>query len=516
MAARRPWSSNWHVSLHQPSGHLRRALAVTMVLGAITANGSLATSTDSGRELFERGSAGGKALSARAGADGSWVLHGAAVACANCHGLTGTGGGEGYLRAPDLRWSQWSSPDPRQHDAARIRLRRALQQGIGADGRVLGTAMPRFDLDEAGFDALAGHLQTLASEHKPGARPHLAVLQLNDGQQGATELELGLALRACLRQRLGERAEVEFVTVASQAEAQAQWYQWQQRSEVLAVLAPPWRGWRPPTPAEGKAALTALFPLVADPDVGRSRSVQWLFGGVEARAVALIQAWLQRAPAQSATLPVWLGPDAPATAAREMLERMAQVVLRDTGRPLAWRVLDLPRLPSGEAGLWLDTQRMPTEGWWLVPYGAAARPDPRTRWWMAAPFAGQPPRSLAQRWADATCRTAEAALDEPLPTGRDRWLQAVASTARLRDGNGWEWHVPAQDAYGYGASTAWTVVEMAAGAQPTPVAPQVNIGRPVEAARRTAPRGKLDTSNAVRRCYADHDRVRTCRVFPAA
>ena len=292
-----------------------------------------------------------------------------------------------------------------------------------------------------------------------------------------------LVSRVGLRQRLGDRAEVEFVMVASPAEAQAQWRQWQQRSEVMAVLAPPWRGWRPPAPAEGTVALAALFPLVADPETGRVQSVQWLFGGVEARAVALVQAWLQQPQAQSATLPVWVGEGALAPAAPEMLERMAQGVRRDTGRTLAWQVLDSPRLRTGEVGLWLDAQRPPGDGWWLLPHGATASPGPAARWWVAAPFAGHPPRSLAQRWADATCRTAQAAIADQPVLSRERWLPAVANTARLRDGAGWEWHVPAHDEYGYGASTAWTIVEIAGGTEPTPVAPQVNIGRPIEAAR---------------------------------
>lgn len=484
MAARRPWCSNWRAFLRRRSGLRLRALAAAVTFVAAAAPESARTaSPDSGRELFERGVAAGGNLSARAGADGSWVLRGAAVACANCHGLAGAGGGEGYLRAPDLRWPQWSSPDPRQHAAARERLRRALRHGIGSDGRMLGTAMPRFDLDEASLEALAGHLQRLATERAPGSRPHLAILQLDDGHQGGTERELVTALRACVRQRLGDRVQVEDATVSTPAQAQAQWRQWQQRPEVLAVLAPPWRGWRPAQASGDKLPLPALFPLVADPDPGPAPGAHWLFGGIEARAVALIQAWLQRPQGEAVALPVWLGGSALTAAAGERLERVAQVVLRDTGRQLSWRVLDAPRLISGEAGLWLDAQGMPSEGWWLLPHGAAGRPESAERWWIAVPFAGQPPRSLAQRWADATCRTAEAALDDPATTARDRWLEAMSNTARLRDGNGWEWHVPSRDEHGYGASTAWTIVEIAAGRLPTPVAPQVDIGRPLEAAR---------------------------------
>lgn len=442
-----------------------------------------AAPADDGRELYERGIASGASLSARTGADGGWVLRGAAVACANCHGLAGTGGGEGYLRAPDLRWPQWSSPDARQHVAARERLARALRHGVGGDGRPLAAAMPRFDLDEAGLEALAAHLKRLATEGGPAGRPRLAILQLDDGQQGPTEREVVAALLACVRQRLGDRADVELATVASPAEALAQWRHWEQRTDVVAVLAPPLRGWRPPEPAEGRAALAALFPLVADPDPGHRHGAQWLFGGVEARAVALIQAWQQQRPDSTARLPVWIGSGMSASAAREMLERVAQVVAGDTGRPLTWQLLDAARLRSGEAGLWLDEQQLPGDGWWLLPRGAAARPGPQARWWLAAPFAGQPPRSLAQRWADATCRTAEAAIDKEPGVARPRWLQAVANTARLRDGSGWEWHVPMRDLHAYGASTAWTIVEVSASEPAVPVSPQVNIGRPPEVER---------------------------------
>lgn len=449
--------------------------AAAAVLAAL-----LPAAADSGRELFESGStAAGGRLSARAGADGSWVLRGAAVACANCHGVAATGGGEGYLRAPDLRWPQWSSPDPGQREAARNRLRRALRQGMASDGRALGQAMPRFDIDEASFEALAAHLQRLAAEPTPGPRPRVAVMQLQDARQGAMERELVAALEACLSQRLGDRADVEVATVGSAAEAKAQWGRWQRRPDIVAALAPPWRGWRPEAPHTGADALPALFPLVADPDPGAREDVHWLFGGVEARTVALVQAWLQSRPDGPATLPVW-----PGQGAFDMMERVTGVVLRDTGRPVAWQVLDAPQLKPGDAGLWLDGQQVPPEGWWLLPRGAASRPALPGRWWVAAPFAGQPARSLAQRWADATCRTADAVLDDLQGNARrDRWPLAVARSARLRDGNGWEWHVPAQDAQGYGASTAWTIVELSTQAPPTPVAPQVNIGRPAEGAR---------------------------------
>ncbi len=94
-----------------------------------------------GQALFENGlhTANGNTveLSARAGGDARWVMRGRAVACANCHGVTGEGGGEGFQRAPTLRWPEWASTDATLRAGARDRLRRAVLKGQGRDGQRL-------------------------------------------------------------------------------------------------------------------------------------------------------------------------------------------------------------------------------------------------------------------------------------------------------------------------------------------------------------------------------------------
>lgn len=441
---------------------------------------------EDGRSLFERGvdvdadtSTSPRQLSARAGADGSWVLRGPAVACANCHGLTGAGGGEGYLRAPDLRWPQWSSTDEHVLAAARSRLRTALAKGRSADGRQLAVAMPRFDLDDAQFEALSQHLRTLTVQPRTAAKPTLALLRMRDAGAPAFEQEVHRMLTACLTDRLKDRATIEVAEVSDAQQATRQWVLWQKRPEVVAVLAPPWRGWRPSIDtlkADG-GPLTALFPIVSDPDASSHHLAQWLFGGVLPRTAALVQTWMLSGTRKE-PLWVWSGPGERGATLWSALNQVAAVIEQDTGRRPSWRRLPSPILPNGQAGLWLDEQQLPGPGWWLVPVGVPSRPGEDAKWWMASPYPGAPARGLTERWAEATCMTTAATLTEVETLTRDRWSSTVGRTGRLRDKGGWEWHVPPDDPEGYGASAAWTVVEFRQNARPIPVSPQVNVGRP--------------------------------------
>jgi hypothetical protein len=425
---------------------------------------------DPGRALYERGAG----LSARAGADGAWVLRGAAVACANCHGLQATGGGEGGLRAPDLRWPAWSSPDADVRAQARARLARALREGRAADGRLLATAMPRFDLDEAALHALAGHIATLASQGAPRVLPRLALLRM----AGASVIERDVQqrLRACLAERLQGRARLEEFDADGPGAAARQWAQWQREPDLLAALAPAWRGWQPK--AGDAPPLPALFPLVGDPSAPAPPGVHWLFGGAEARTVALVEAWLQLRPAAE-PLAVWVGPGDAAQSVAAALDRIAATVLQASGQRLDWQRLARPQVPAGRTGLWLDDTAAPPAGWWLQPL--ADLPGPGSRRWRAHPYPGTPPRPLAQRWAEAACLSADAALGDGAPATRAQWSQALARQGRLRADAGWEWQLPRDDGAGYGAATAWTVLEFSLGQPPRVVLPLVAVDRPAGA-----------------------------------
>ena len=456
------------------------------VLALLSAGSALATEAQLfGRALFETGVYGAdgsmRQLSARAGGDAAWVMRGRSVACANCHGINGEGGGEGFQRAPSLRWPEWSSTDPALRAAARERLRLAVLDGRRADGQRLSQAMPRFDLDEETIEAITAYTERLVIGRVAVSLPTLALLRLGGKQAPAQERVLHQRLEACLSKRVGDRVRLLIQDVADGEAAQRMWGQWQSQPEVLAVLAPPWRGWRPPIESEGgKAALSALFPLVADPDTGHSAAV-WLFGGTQARVAALVQAWLLNTdrPAGESLLPVWVGDDAQAEHRWRSVEAVAGPVSADTGQRPRFVRMATPKGSSSHPALWLDPERLPGAGWWLVPQPVAAQPSPGGRWWMAQPYAGSAQRPLALRWADAACKTVESALGQGPSSSRGDWAAQLASLGRLNDGDGWSWQVLSPDPDGLGAVSAWSVVAFESGGDPRLVNPRVDLSRPL-------------------------------------
>jgi cytochrome c553 len=434
-----------------------------------------------GAQLYERGEQRQDGmplpLSARSGADASWVLRGAAVACANCHGLQAQGGGEGFQRIPGLRWSEWSSPDAAVREAAFRRFERAVRNGQGAAGKPLSAAMPRFDISDDAVQALAAHVIQLTTTAPSIPVPTLALLRQQDRAAPALEQAVHQRLLRCLRERLGARIRLEVLDAESADQAQAHWQRLALRSDVVAALAPAWRGWQP-RHTEAQPRLPALFPLTADP-VDDAEAVHWLFGGERARAVALALAW--RDLSGERRLPVWTGNGTEAERRWRALDTLAQTVSQEGGQGLTFERLHAPTAPAGRAALWWDPQGLPAAGWWLMPEPVRADPPAGSRWWMAQPYPGQAMRPLAHRWADATCMTLEAVLARsPTPT-RSNWSQLLFAAGRLNDGQGWHWRVPVQDRAGFGAATGWSVVEFAGSAPPRLVTPLVEVGGPAAA-----------------------------------
>ncbi len=149
---------------------------------ATTAATADAQRLELGRRLYQLGlGRDGREIGARIGAGGTVGLRGGAVACANCHGGDGRGGGEGWVRAPDLRW--FALGRPRQRDDGsrrpgydRATLGRALRAGVAADGVGLDPAMPRYDLADDELDAVFAHLRGLDRGADASAPPALLVL----------------------------------------------------------------------------------------------------------------------------------------------------------------------------------------------------------------------------------------------------------------------------------------------------------------------------------------------------
>lgn len=130
-------------------------------------------SRELGRSIYETGiGRDGRAIHARM--QGNITLSGAVIACINCHGKDGRGGGEAFIRAPDIRWFNLSKPFAARRSGTaepaydRASFARAVRLGISPGGRKLDPVMPRTDLADDEIDSLIDYLthieQTASSD----------------------------------------------------------------------------------------------------------------------------------------------------------------------------------------------------------------------------------------------------------------------------------------------------------------------------------------------------------------
>lgn len=176
--------------------------AAAGIVFAMFASAFAAQSFDNalGRSLFDDGRGrDGRAVIGRV-AGGSVPMQGGAVACANCHGKQGSGGGEGWVEAPDIRWFALSKSYGARRAGGEARppydrasFAKALRMGLAPDGVALDSAMPRFDLADDEIDALMSQLMHLSDDrHREDARPSLVVLMPQTPTPAADRLLSGL------------------------------------------------------------------------------------------------------------------------------------------------------------------------------------------------------------------------------------------------------------------------------------------------------------------------------------
>jgi hypothetical protein len=176
--------------------------AAAGIVFAMLASAFAAQSFDNalGRSLFDDGRGrDGRAVIGRV-AGGSMPMQGGAVACANCHGKQGSGGSEGWIQAPDIRWFALSKSYGARRAGGEARppydrasFAKALRMGLAPDGVALDSAMPRFDLADDEVDALISRLMQLSDDgHRESGRPSLVVLMPNAPTPAADRLLSGL------------------------------------------------------------------------------------------------------------------------------------------------------------------------------------------------------------------------------------------------------------------------------------------------------------------------------------
>lgn len=163
----------------------RLAMAVCLLLpgtGAFpSAQADDDLAIDAGRELYRDGRlASGEHV--RGFVRGDIPVSGGQLACIGCHRRSGLGSSEGSALAPPVTGAALYRARETRREQHQVRsgspamrpaytdatLRRALRDGIGADGRPLDPLMPRYVLDDAHIDALIAYLKTLGAAPSPG------------------------------------------------------------------------------------------------------------------------------------------------------------------------------------------------------------------------------------------------------------------------------------------------------------------------------------------------------------
>jgi hypothetical protein len=130
---------------------------------------------------------------------GDIALTGEQVTCGWCHRRSGLGASEGQDVVPavtaDILYTPLRLPTSKPPLAPEQRpaytddtLKRAIRDGIGADGEPFDPLMPRYPLDDAELDLLLAYLKTLTTAPDPGVDAqdiHFATI-VSDGVDAAT------------------------------------------------------------------------------------------------------------------------------------------------------------------------------------------------------------------------------------------------------------------------------------------------------------------------------------------
>lgn len=173
------------------------------------------------------------------------------MACASCHGLDARGGGEAFVRAPDIRWHTLSKFfAPRRVGEARpaysvSTFTRAIQQGIASNGHLLDPAMPRFDLSQDEIEAVVHFLSRTAEsffDEEVNTKVVLGLLPSSRSQRFSREL--GDRLSECPSMKIGARfPPFEILRYESPVDALSQVESKIAEGRASYILAPYIAGW---------------------------------------------------------------------------------------------------------------------------------------------------------------------------------------------------------------------------------------------------------------------------------
>lgn len=278
-------------------------IAAGAIVFAMLASAFAAQSFDNalGRGLFDEGRGRDERAVIGRVAGGSMPMQGGAVACANCHGKYGSGGSEGWIQAPDIRWFALSKSYGARRAGGEARppydrasFAKALRMGLTPDGVALDSAMPRFDLADDEIDALITRLMQLSDDgHREGGRPSLVVLMPQTPTPAADRLLSGL--QNCPTANLdGQPPQtlpaLRVVRYSSIADTDAQLASMARDGSAAALFVPYLIG---AEDAFARADMRTRLPVVlpmAMRDLGVDTATVFALPGLQAQAQALIAA----------------------------------------------------------------------------------------------------------------------------------------------------------------------------------------------------------------------------------
>jgi len=172
--------SNSNVHSHTLVGCIFLLLVFTLT--SVQVHADATSSVELGERIYRDGiSANGNSVTAIG--PGGLPITGNQTTCARCHGRSGYGSSEGSIITPSISGKTLYIAKEISHrelastrrSGAGVRpaytdttLRRAILEGIGANGHSLGQLMPRFKLSNSDTDSLIAYLKVLGSKTVPG------------------------------------------------------------------------------------------------------------------------------------------------------------------------------------------------------------------------------------------------------------------------------------------------------------------------------------------------------------
>ncbi|TKB87769.1 MAG: hypothetical protein E8D43_00840 [Nitrospira sp.] len=276
--------------------------ALLFVTGGLSSALPAAPELELGKSIFEQGvGRDGREIGGRI--HGTLILRGQAVACGSCHGRDAQGGGEAFVRAPDIRWHSLSkSFAPRRIGGPRpaynqSTFARAIHHGIGSNNVALDPAMPRFDLSQDETDALLQYL-SITEWRRDVETPTKVVLGLVPAAQTQRfPQELGNRLKTCPSTSTGERfPPLEVLQYENPADALAKVEAKIAEERVSYIVAPYIAGWEAQYVTRARTwPIPTLLP-VSPLDLPAHPNISFALPGLASQIGALLDRGLARRP----------------------------------------------------------------------------------------------------------------------------------------------------------------------------------------------------------------------------